>query len=118
MMSEVKAKKERAEYLAAAAEMYDQLRQWREEHPAASIDDIAGQVTRRRRGLMGELLNQLACQHGNGEVVTGIACPECGAPMLNKGQQARGVAHREGETRLERQYYYCPACEKGLFPPG
>ena len=118
MVSEVKAKKERAEYLAAAGEMYDQLRQWREEHPTASIDDIAGQVSRRRRELMGELLNQLACQHGNGEVIEGVVCPDCGGAMLNKGVQQRGMVHSEGETKIERMYYYCSECKTGIFPPG
>lgn len=41
--------KERAGFLEAVAEMYNELRQWREQHPEASFDEIAGQVTPRRR---------------------------------------------------------------------
>ena len=33
MMSQPNIDKERAEYLAAVAEMYDELRRWREKHP-------------------------------------------------------------------------------------
>lgn len=117
-MSQPNLKKEREAYLAAAAEMYDELGQWREEHPEASIDEIAGQVTPRRRELMGELLKQLARQDGDGEEVEGLACPDCGGPMIYKGAPKRGVAHLEGEMALKRAYYYCARCETGLFPPG
>ena len=117
-MSQPNSNKEREEYLAAAAEMYDQLRQWREEHPETSIDEIAGQVTPRRRELMGQLLKQLARQDGDGEVVEGLACPECGGGMIYKGAPKRGIAHLEGEVMLARAYYYCAQCETGLFPPG
>jgi len=117
-MSQANKDKEREEYLTAAAEMYDELRRWREKHPEASIDEIAGQITPGRRELMGQLLKQLARQHGDGEVLEGLACPECGEPMIYKGRPKREVAHLEGETGLERAYYYCAQCENGLFPPG
>ena len=117
-MSQPNSNKEREEYLAAAADMYDQLCQWREQHPKANIDEIAGQVTPRRRELMGQVLKQLARQHGDGEVVEGLVCPECGGAMIYKGTSKRGIAHLEGEVALGRAYYYCARCETGLFPPG
>lgn len=110
--------KEREEYMAVVAEMYDELRGWRENHPEASIDEIAGQITPGRRALMGQLMKQLAWQHGAGEVIEGVECPDCGNSMLYKGRPKRVVAHLEGETVLERAYYYCPECEAGFFPPG
>ncbi|MDX1522554.1 MAG: hypothetical protein R3264_13080 [Anaerolineae bacterium] len=116
-MSIPNQEKERAGFLEAVAEMYDELRQWREKHPEASFDEIAGQVTPRRRELMGHLMGQLACQHGAGEAVEGLPCPDCGGVMIYKGRPKRDVAHLEGETRLERAYYYCVHCESGLFPP-
>ena len=117
-MSQPNLDKEREEYFAVMAEMYEELRGWREKHPGASIDEIAGQVTPRRRELMGQLIKQLAQQHGDGEVVEGLPCPDCGGLMIYKGNPKRGVAHLEGETALERAYYYCAQCESGLFPPG
>lgn len=75
-MRQPNLKKEKEAYLARVVEMYDELRQWREEHPEGSIDEIARQVTPRRRALMGKLLKQLARQHGDGEVVEGLRCPE------------------------------------------
>jgi hypothetical protein len=110
--------KNRAEFMEAASGMYDDLRQWRANHPEASIDEIANQITPKRRALMGQLLVQLACQHGDGEVIVGVACPECGEAMSYKGKPSRDVIHKEGEEELVRSYYHCARCQAGLFPPG
>jgi hypothetical protein len=111
--------KEGVEFLQAATQMYQELRSWRGRHPEASIDEIAAQVTPRRRELMGRLMAQLACQYGDGEaVIEGVACPDCGEVMTYKGKPGRVVEHLEGATELHRAYYYCAQCEAGLFPPG
>jgi hypothetical protein len=117
-MGKPNLEKEEAEFMTGVAEMYAALRQWRANHPQASFDEIAGQVTPRRRALMGQLLAQLAHQHGDGEVVEGLSCPECGQAMSYKGTPKRDVLHKEGGSELERAYYYCAQCEAGLFPPG
>jgi hypothetical protein len=117
-MGKPNVEKEEVEFMAAVAEMYAELRQWRANHPEASFDEIAAQVTPRRRGLMGQLLAQLAGQNGDGEVVEGLNCSECGQVMSYKGRPKRDVLHKEGATELKRAYYYCAQCETGLFPPG
>jgi hypothetical protein len=117
-MGQPNLEKERAEYMNAAGEMYDELRQWRAKYTGASIDEIANQITPKRRELMGQLLIQLAGQHGDGEVIEGVSCPECGETMSYKGKPSRDVIHKEGEAELVRSYYYCARCQAGLFPPG
>jgi hypothetical protein len=119
MMSVGDQEKEGAEFLQAATQMYQGLRRWRAKHPEASIDEIATQITLRRRELMGRLMAQLACQYGDGaEVIEGVACPDCGEMMTYKGKRGRVVEHLEGTTALQRAYYHCAQCEVGLFPPG
>jgi hypothetical protein len=118
MVSEGQRDKNEAQLVGHFEEMYRGLYEWREAHPEASFDEIAKQLTSRRRVLMGEILGQLACQHGNGQVVEGLVCSECGEAMEYKGEAQRGVTHLEGETRLKRAYYYCAHCESGIFPPG
>lgn len=111
--------KEKEKLQEAIGAMYEELWQWREKHPQASFDEIAAQVTPRRREVMAELLKALACQHGTGQTPAGQGCPACGEAMVYKGAAKREVEHYlEGETSLKRAYYYCPECEKGLFPPG
>lgn len=45
-------------------------------------------------------------------------CPDCRQKMRYKGQKARNLVTETGEVRLKREYYYCPVCRKGIFPPG
>lgn len=98
--------------------MWAELYSWREAHPEASIDEIVGQVTPRRRALMGEIVVQLARQHGHGVSVEGLVCEGCGEMLEYKGDPKRAVIHLEGEAELSRAYYYCDQCEAGLFPAG
>lgn len=118
MRSLSQQKKEKEHFVNAAAEVYNELHAWREQHPKASFDEIVAQVTPQRRELMGELLEQLARQHGSGEVVEGIVCEKCGGEMEYKGEPKRDVECLEGETKLHRAYYHCSHCEGGIFPPG
>ena len=98
--------------------MYDELYQWRERHPEASFDEIGHQVTPRRQELMGELMIQLALQHGSGEAVEGLVCEEIGQELTYKGQSEREVEHLEGEARIKRANYHGAHCAGGIFPPG
>jgi hypothetical protein len=107
--------KERAAFLEAAGEMYDEVRRWREGNPGASLDEIVAQVRPRGRELMGELVAKLALQAGSGEVAEGLVCAECGERMGNKGKGKRTVLHGEGNSRLNRAHYYCARCGSGIF---
>ena len=108
---------EKATFMEAAEAMYEELRAWRETHPEASFDEIASQVTPKRRELMGELLEQLAKQQGDGRYAE-ASCPTCGSEMKASGQRVRRIVHAEGEAEVERAYHHCPECGSGLFPPG
>lgn len=110
--------KQRAGFLAAAGELYDEVSGWRDEHPEASFDEIVAQVKPKRRALMGELLTLLALQAGSGEVAEGRQCEQCGETMRYKGKLKRMAVHGEGDSSLNRAHYYCARCQSGLFPPG
>jgi len=47
-----------------------------------------------------------------------MVCEQCGSRMHYKGKRLRAVVTSAGETRLERDYYYCARCKVGRFPPG
>jgi hypothetical protein len=118
-MSEVQRKRDQEELSTAVLGMYEALYTWREEHAEASFDEIAAQVTPRRRELVGMMLERLARQAGTGQVAEGMVCEQCGQPMSYKGEAKRDVIHYlEGGTRLERAYYHCDRCAGGVFPPG
>jgi hypothetical protein len=115
----VQEDKEKARLQQAFGDMLDELQAWREQHAQASFDEIAAQVTPRRRAVMSQVLEAMARQQGSGMVPEGLMCEECGQALEYKGELARHVTHYlEGETDLKRAYYYCPHCEAGIFPPG
>jgi hypothetical protein len=106
---------EKAEFLRAAEAMYEELHAWREQHLDASFDEIAEQVTPRRRMLVAKLLEQLAVKAD--ERLEAPLCEQCGEAMSYRGTPQRDVSHREGDVGLARAYYYCDHCHSGLFPP-
>ena len=108
--------KKRAEFGAAAEEMHRRLRAWRRAHPDATFDEIAEQASQERRALMGKLMDELSTEAELGWETP--SCPHCEGAVQYKGKKSRQVLHREGETQLERGYYYCPACKQGFFPSG
>lgn len=107
---------EKAAFLREAEAMYEELSAWREAHSEATFDEIAAQVTLRRRGLMGVLLERLLTQGGDGSYAEAV-CPECGGAMEASGRRRRGVSHAEGEVSVERAYHHCAECGQGFFPP-
>lgn len=109
----------KAELVAEFEALYEELLSWRKGHPEASYDELAAQVTPRRRTLMGQVLVELACLGSGEELALGVACEECGQEMRYKGEFKRGVIHYlEGEVKLERAYYVCGDCQRNFFPPG
>jgi len=118
-MSEAQRQRNEEELVAGVRKMYQELYVWRTGHPEAGLDEIAEQVTPRRRELVRLLLERLACQHGTGMVAEGVKCEGCGQPMRYKGEARRGAIHYlEGEIGVERAYYHCGSCNSGIFPPG
>lgn len=106
------------EFLGAAQAMRAELVAWRAAHPAASFDEIAEEVRKQRQVLMGQLLGELAGQHGVGEVLVERNCPQCGGMLHYKGEKERTVLHPEGQPQLERGYHHCDQCGHGFFPSG
>jgi hypothetical protein len=45
-------------------------------------------------------------------------CPECGRAMRYGGRPSKKMESKAGEIVLQREYYHCPGCGTGLFPPG
>lgn len=99
-----------------AEAMHQRLQEWRRAHPAATFDEIAERASQERKVLMGGLLSELVIDMS--AVEFDPHCPECEGPLQNKGRKRREIVHREGQVQVERNYYYCPTCKRGVFPPG
>ncbi len=47
-----------------------------------------------------------------------VRCEACNTPMHKRGKRKKQVVTLRGEIEVERQYYICPCCGAGTFPPG
>jgi hypothetical protein len=108
----------RARLMAKAEKLIDEYLAWEENHPRPDLTQIEDIALKLRKEL-GKEIAQIALEdQGERRPVPGPKCPECGKEMHYKGEKGDQVESRVGGLALERGYYYCSACKKGLFPPG
>ena len=119
-MSRKKSRTQRkAEFMQAAGAMYESMEDWYDAHPNASFEEIEEEMRRQRRELMGGALETLIVGRDSGLAVEPPECPKCGQPMTFEGYHPWTVKGLEGDSKLERAYYTCPACgEQGFSPSG
>ncbi len=107
-----------AAFLEAAAQMFNRLEDWYDEHPDASFGEIEAEARRRRRELMGQGLAIVINGRDNGYRLEPPSCPSCAKTMKFERYSPWTVRGLEGDTPLQRAYYVCPDCEgETLFPP-
>lgn len=100
----------------------EEVRTWQRSHPVATLTEIELAVEAVTAKLQARLVADLAQEVG--AVVTAAAdqpvCPACGVRLRRRGKRVRSVvvAHQAQPLRLEREYFVCPACGAGIFPPG
>lgn len=108
-----------AAFLELATNVYGQLEDWYDRHPAASFGEVEAEARRVRRELMGAGLAVLINGRDTGFQLDPPVCPQCAQPLAFVGYRSWRVSGLEGETELERAYYVCRGCEEQtLFPPG
>ncbi len=118
MSSPTRQTSAREELKAYFDQWVDEVLAWNEDRPQATLSEIEDHVRLKRRELMSQVLRDLLLQHGSGYELAGMKCPDCGEAMVYKGQPGVTLETREAPSRIRRAYYYCPACQAGLFPPG
>lgn len=119
-MSRQKSRTQRkAEFMQAAAAMYERLEDWYDAHPAASFEELEVEVRRERRTLMGQALATLIMGRDTGFAVQPPVCGQCGEPQAFIAYRPWTVKGLEGDSTLERAYYTCPRCAgQGFSPSG
>ena len=99
---------------------------WRQEHPAATFDEIEAAVTQHLRVLRQQVLTdtiQSSAQATFGQGADRPVCPSCGKRLQAKGRKRRTIVTHQGEEiALVRTHGHCPRCHarvpSGCFPPG
>jgi len=108
----------RAELLGEAEELIDELMAWDDETQEPDLTQIEEIVLKLRARFGERLAETLLEQQEKRQPAERVYCPRCGGKMVNKGAKQSQVESRIGNLKIERDHYYCPACEQGLFPPG
>lgn len=103
--------------MAEAEKAINQMVEEAKEKDLLTITDIERLARKMGNQVMKEATQQLAEQNGVASEEK-PCCPDCGQPMRYKGQKGKILLTETGEIRLERDYYYCETCRKGVFPPG
>ena len=113
-----------AEWREAGEEVIVGLKEWRLQHPKATLREIEAALDERLARLRVRLLRDAATASpaadwraaGKEAAVKGA---QCGAPLQASGEQQRTLhTHGGQEIVLTRQYGVCPRCGAGSFPPG
>jgi hypothetical protein len=109
----------KAALLQRADALIEQMLDWTEttsKPTLTQIEDIALDL----RQQFGQALSESALtsqEDAEAEGVTLPSCPQCGKTMRPKAAKGKTVVARVGELKIDRRYFYCPACKRGLFPP-
>lgn len=107
----------KAELLAKAEATIDELLDWTEATEEPTLTQIEEIVLKLRRDFGYAMAQTTVQAQNNVEPVQLPLCPKCQRSMQPKGRKAKTVVSRVGDLPLERAHYYCPRCQRGLFPP-
>lgn len=108
---------------ALCADIVTGMREWRLQHPKATLREIEEALDQRWYHLRARMLHDVALQSTATdwhETTTPErpACRVCGTPLLLRGKRLRQLKTHGGHAiTLNRSYGFCPPCKKGLFPP-
>lgn len=108
----------KAELLAMAEARIEELLAWSEAAERPSLSAIEGTVLRIREEISVKLTEAVIQQQEQVRLVPGPHCPCCQQEMRYKASHPLDVTSWVGELKVERGYYYCARCKRGLFPPG
>jgi uncharacterized protein with PIN domain len=99
------------------------MKEWRVQHPRASLQEIEMALDERLAQMRARMLQDLAlasaaARVGEAAEAERPRCPRCGGPLEARGTEERTLTTTYNQPiRLQRSYAYCPACQAGLFPP-
>ncbi len=107
-----------AKLQAKANELINRLLDWTDQTDQPDLSQIEDEVLALREELGESMLHAILAAQEAEQPAAVPSCPQCGQPLEAKGHRPHQTVTRVGEVTLSREYYYCPACQRGFFPPG
>ena len=108
----------KAEYMAEAEELFDELMAWDEENQEPDLTQIEDIVLKLRKRFGEQIADKVIMRQEQRQPAERVHCPQCEGGLEAKGMKGNQVETRIGNLKVERGYYYCPQCKQGFFPPG
>jgi hypothetical protein len=113
-----------AQWQALAADVITGMKEWRLQHPQATLGEIEQALDERLNRVRARMLQDAALASAVADLNARPAaerpvCAACEVPLEARGKAVRDLTTHHNQTvRLERSYAVCPQCGAGLFPPG
>ena len=107
----------KAEFMAEADELFDEMMEWEEQTEKPNLTQIEEIVLEMRKRFGEQMAQKMIMRQEERQPAERVQCPKCGGEMETKGMKDNHVETRIGNLKVERGYYYCPACKQGIFPP-
>lgn len=108
----------KAEMMKRFEQEIDELLDWREGSEPPTLSQLEEELLSARTGISQAMLEGMLSGEENQGPVKAPDCPKCHVAMENKGKRDKVVETRLGTLRMRREYYACPQCGEGFFPPG
>lgn len=113
-----------AQWAVLAEEVLSGMKEWRLQHPKATLRQIEGALDERLGKMRARMLQDAALASAAADIKTAQAserpvCATCGSRLVERAVTARELVTQHNQVlKLERRYGVCPTCGAGLFPPG
>ena len=108
----------KAELLAKAERMIDELLEWEAETEKPTFVAIENEIMKLRQQMDEAMMKDVMREQASTQEKGMPLCESCGGEMEHKGRQERKIGGWVGETKVQRVYYYCPKCRTGFSPSG
>jgi predicted RNA-binding Zn-ribbon protein involved in translation (DUF1610 family) len=105
-----------------ADEVMSGMKEWRLEHPRATLREIEAALDERLGKMRARMLEDVAQPSPaaalNDEEGRRLKCPQCGTELQARGERSRQLqTHQRQQVEFNRGYGQCPQCGAGFFPP-
>ncbi len=108
----------KAEMMKRFEKEIDEMLDWREGSEPSTLSQLEEELLSARKGISQAMIEGMMSGEENQEPIKAPECAKCHVAMENKGKRAKVVETRLGTLRMVRDYYVCPKCGEGFFPPG
>ena len=105
-------------FMVEAEELFDELMEWDEQTREPDLTQIEEKILELRKRFGEQLAQQVILRQEARQPAARVICPRCGGEMDPKGMKGNRIETRIGNLEITRDYYYCPNCKQGFFPPG